>query len=297
MRLRPDLFAGVLPFVRTAEERSFGRAAASLGITTAAVSKAVKKLEEDLDVKLLDRSSRVVELTREGEVFLERCRRAVLDVLGARDAIEGTRREPRGELAVTTSVVLGSFLVPRLTRLAIQYPQLTLRLHITDRIARLADEGYDVAIRMGELEPSSLVARVLRKPRWVTVASPSYLARSPALVRVADLADHTCLRFLAPNGKPRDWTFVEGDRRIAVPVNGTLLVDNGTLMLAAAEAGLGVCQVLDFMVDTAIRSGSLVEVLEPAAAPGPNIHALATAARARSANVRAFMRFLVEAFA
>src|SRR5512134_2918574 len=100
MSIRPDLFVGVLPFVRTAEERSFGRAASSLGVTTAAVSKAVRKLEEDLGVKLLDRSSRVVAPTREGEMFLRMCRTAVIDVHAAREAMQNTRREPRGEVAL-----------------------------------------------------------------------------------------------------------------------------------------------------------------------------------------------------
>ena len=296
MTLRLDLFAGVVPFVRTAEERSFGRAAASLGITTAAVSKAVKKLEEQLDVKLLDRSSRVVKLTREGEIFLERCRRAVLDVQGARDAVEGTRREPRGELAVTLPIILGSFIVPRLSSLAVQYPQLSFRLHVTDRIARISDEGYDVAIRMGELEASSLIARSLRKTRWVTVASPGYLARRPAPTRTTELDAHTCLRFLAPNGKPRDWTFAENGRVVSIGVDGNLVIDHGMHLLAAAESGMGICQVLDFMVEAAIRAGTLVELLADVAAEGPSIYALASQARARSSNVRAFMRFLADTF-
>lgn len=296
MAIRPDLFAGVLPFVRTAEERSFGRAATSLGITTAAVSKAVRRLEDDLDVKLLDRSSRVVRLTREGEVFLRQCRQAVTDVQGAREAVQGTRREPQGELAVTMPFILASFVVPRLARLAEQYPRLTFRVQLSDRVARLADEEIDVAIRMGDLEPSSLVARLLRNTRWVTVASPGYLGRTPALAGPADLAQHNCMRFLAPNGKPRDWSFMDGDRTITVAVAGNLVIDNGTSLLDAAEAGMGICQVLDFMVEPALRTGVLTEVLASVAAAGPKIHAVATPSRSRSASVRAFMRFLADAF-
>lgn len=296
MQVRSDLFAGVLPFVRVAEERSFGRAAVTLGVTTAAVSKAVRKLEDDLGVKLLDRTSRVVTLTREGNVFLDRCRRAVLDVQGAREAMLGTRREPQGEVAVTLPFILASFVVPQLARLGVQYPRLSFRLHMTDRIARLADENYDMAIRMGDLESSSLVTRLLRRTRWVTVASPNYLARRPAPARPADLATHNCLRFVAPNGKPRDWWFVDDARAAAVGVAGNLLIDHGDSLLVAARAGMGVCQVLDFMVQPAVRSGELVEVLENYAADGPSIHALATPGRARSANVRALMQFLVEVF-
>lgn len=296
MSIATDLFAGVLPFVRTAEESSFGRAAASLGITTAAVSKAVRKLEEDLGVKLLDRSSRVVRLTPEGELFLRRCRQAVLDVQGAREALQGARREPQGELAVTMPFILAPLVVPRLTRLGEQYPRLSFRLHLSDRLVRLGAEQFDVAIRMGELESSSLVARLLRTTRWVTVASPSYLGRRPAPERIADLAAHNCLRFLAPNGKPRDWTFADGDRTTTVHVEGNLLVDHGTHLLDAAAAGMGICQVLDFMAEPALRAGLVREVLANVAARGPSIHAVASPSRARSANVRTFMQFLVETF-
>lgn len=291
-----DLFAGVLPFVRTAEEHSFSRAAASLGISTAAVSKAVRRLEDTLGIRLLERSSRVVRLTRDGELFYQRCRQAVLDVQNAREVAQGSRREPHGEIAVTMPFIVAPLVVPRLTRLSTQYPQLAFRLHMSDRVARLADEDYDLAIRMGEPPPSTFIARRLRETRWVTVASPSYLARRPAPLQVADLASHDCLRFFAPNGKPRDWTFVEAGRNVTLPVAGPLVVDHGSYLVGAAQAGMGICQVLDFMVDGAIRDGSLSEVLADVAAPGPSIYALATANRARSTNVRTFIRFLVETF-
>jgi LysR family transcriptional regulator, regulator for bpeEF and oprC len=293
---RLELFAGILPFVRTAEERSFGRAAASLGVTTAAISKAVKKLEDELGVRLLDRSSRVVTLTRDGEEFLERCRQAVLGVQGAREALQGRRREPQGEIALTMSSILAPFVVPGLTRLGAQYPRLTFRLHLSDRIARLADESYDVAIRMGELPPSSLIAKLLLRTRWVTVGAPSYLARRPAPRTPDDLASHNCLRFVGPNGKPRDWWFQEGDRARRFAVDGNLQIDHGGYLLAAAAAGMGLCQTADFMVRDALRDGSLVELLGDHTAAGPSVHAVATPARASSANVRAVMHFLADAF-
>jgi DNA-binding transcriptional LysR family regulator len=292
MTIRPDLFAGVLPFVRTAEERSFGRAAASLGITTAAVSKAVRKLEDDLGVKLLDRSSRSVAVTREGAIFLERCRHAVLGVVGAREAMDEARREPQGELAVTLPFILAPFVAGDLVRLGAQHPKLSFRLHVSDRMARLGDESFDVAIRVGDLSSSGLVARKLRETRWVTVAAPSYLRRRTPPATPAELAVHDCLRFLGSSGKPREWEFSDGDRAVA----GSLVCDHGEYLLAAAMSGMGVCQVLDFMVAQPLRDGALVELLPAFAARGPAIHALSTASRARSANVRAFLRFLVEAF-
>ncbi len=297
MKVRPDLFAGILPFVRTAEERSFGRAAASLGVTTAAVSKAVRRLEDDLGVRLLERSSRVVRLTREGETFLERCRPAVLGVQGAREAMHATRREPHGEVAVTLPFILAPFVVPNLPRLVAQYPRLSFRIDLSDRIARLAVESYDVAIRMGALEDSTLVSRLLRKTRWVTIASPGYLARRGVPKHPDDLARHNCLRFVGPNGRPRDWTFSDGTRTSGVAVAGNLLLDQAAFLLQAATAGMGIFQAIDFMVEEQLREGLLVEVLAAASTAGPDIRALTTAARATSANARAFVRFLVDAFA
>jgi DNA-binding transcriptional LysR family regulator len=294
--MRPDLFSGVLPFVRTAEERSFGRAAASLGISTAAISKAVRKLEDELGAKLLDRSSRNVSLTPEGEVFLERCRQAVLGVQGARDAVQGARREPQGELSITMPFILAPFVMSDLALLGAKHPRLSFRIHMTDRIARLGDESYDVAIRIGELPDSTLISRLLRKTRWVTVASPSYLTRRPAPKTLDELAKHNCLCFVATNGKRRDWTFAIEERARTVAVGGNLSIDHGTYLLAAANAGMGLCQVLDFMVEEQLRDGSLVEVLPSYAAQGPAIHAVATSSRARSAGVRAFITFLVDAF-
>ena len=297
MKVRSDLFSGVLPFVRAAEEKSFGRAAASLGVTTAAVSKSVKKLEDDLGVRLLDRSSRVVTLTREGEDFLARSQQAVLSIQGARAAMQATKREPHGEVSVTLPFILAPFVVPNLGKLAAQYPRLSFRVDMSDRVARLAVESYDVAIRMGVLEDSTLVSRLLRRTRWVTVASPSYLARHAAPKHPGDLADHHGLRFVGPNGKPRVWSFSDGGRELSIDVKGNLLIDHGGYMLRAAESGLGVCQVLDFMVERELRDGSLVELLAGFSSKGPDVHALTTSARASSANVRAFVRFLVEALA
>lgn len=295
MKVRSDLFANVLPFVRAAEEKSFGRAAASLGVTTAAVSKAVKKLEEDLGVRLLDRSSRVVSVTREGEVFLERCQSAVLSVRGARDAIEGIRSEPRGTVRVTIPPVLAPIAVASLPRLTSQYPRLAFRFDVTDRVAKLGD-GYDVAVRMGELEDSALVARLLRRTRWVTVAAPAYLARRGTPKTPADLAQHDCIRFVGPSGKPVDWTFHDGKRARTIATSGTLLVDHGASLLDGAKAGVGIAQILDFMIGDAVETGALALVLASASARGPDVRAVTTQARARSANVRAFVDFLAAAF-
>lgn len=292
-----ELFAGVIPFVYTADERSFRRAAALLGVSPAAVSKAVAKLEEDLGVRLLLRSSRHVSLTSEGEVFLDRCREAIAGVRGARDVVSRSRRAPQGEVVMTLPFILAPLVAPALTEPAARYPRLTFRVQLSDRLSRMIDEGIDVAVRIGDLGDSSLVRRLLRRTRWVTVASPSYLARRPAPVSLDKLSEHNCLRFVAPNGKPRQWTFrsMNGEMEL-VHVEGSLLVDHGEFLVQAAVAGMGLCQVLDFMIENDLRNGRLIEILSGWATEGPPIHALCLPDRARSPNGRAVLDFLVDIF-
>lgn len=288
-----DLFTGVPHFFHVAEERSFRRAAQKLGLTPAAVSKAVLKLEEKLGVKLLQRTSRAVALTPEGTEFLTRCREAISSLQAGREQLSESRRLPRGELSISLPFILGRVVVPALPRLTARYPDLSVRVTMTDRLVRLQEEQVDVGVRVGAREDSALISRLLGGSRWVTVAAPSYLARRGEPARPEELAKHTCVQFVAPNGRPRDWTFTDGE----VKVEGRLRIDQGELMLEAAAAGFGVCQVLDFMVGDRLRDGRLQEVLQRFSAEGPKLHAVAAPERARTPNVKACFAFLADAFA
>ncbi len=299
MTIRSDnLFAGVLPFFHVAEERSFRRAAERLGVTSAAVSKAVLKLEEDLGVKLLGRTSRTVTLTPEGATFLERCREAIGSLQAGRELVSASRRLPKGTIHVTLPFILGDLVAAELPRIAGRYPNLRFRVSMTDRLVKLVDETVDVAVRIGTLADSSLVSRHLCNSRWVTVAAPSYVARRGPPMHPDDLEQYDCLQFVAPNGKARDWSFINprGEAPLSARIEPRLLIDQGETLLSAATAGLGVCQVLDFMVVRQLAAGELVEVLGAYAAPGPRISALTTPERSRAPNVRAFIAFLTETF-
>lgn len=288
-----ELFAGVVPFFHVAEHLSFRRAAEELGVSTAAVSKAVTRLEERLGVKLLSRSSRVVALTPEGKVFHARSRDAVASVRAGHAQLTRSRAQPRGDVRISASFILGPSLVAGLPALAARYPELVVHVELTDRVSNLLAEDVDLALRVGARTSSTLVSRILHRPRWVTVAAPDYLARHPAPARPADLARHTCLRFVDPRGRPLPWWFVEEAGAAPTPheVTGNVLINNGELLRTAALAGAGVAQLLDFMAEGLVREHRLVEVLGAFRAPGPPIHAVTPPERSRSANVRAILDF------
>lgn len=288
-----DLFSGVLPFVRAAEERSFRRAAARLGLTPAAVSKAIARLEEQLGVRLLSRTTRQVALTREGELFLTHCRQAVTEVDTGRDAVAQARRVAQGDVTLSLPFILGPHVVQRLGGFRARFPSLTLHLHVTDRHVRLGEERVDVALRVGVLPDSELIARRLMQPRWVTVASPKYLARRGTPHRLAELAEHECLKFRPPRGGTVEWTF----RDARVKTASSLDTDQGELLVGAALSGLGLCQVFDFMVERPLRDGTLVEVLAEHATEGPPVHALCSPGQQRVPRVRALFDYLRDAFA
>jgi DNA-binding transcriptional LysR family regulator len=248
-------------------------------------------------VKLLQRTSRTVALTPEGAQFLLRCREAMSSLQAGHQQLSRSRGLPRGELSLSLPFILGPVVVPALPRLAARYPDLQLRVTMTDRLVRLQEEQVDVGVRVGAREDSSLISRALGGSRWVTVAAPSYLARHGEPARPEELARHTCVQFVAPSGRRREWTFTDGKGGPGggFPIQGRLRIDQGELMLEAAVAGFGVCQVLDFMVGERLRDGQLQEVLQKFSAEGPRLHAVAAPERARTPNVKACFAFLADA--
>lgn len=282
----------MVEFVQTAHARSFRAAAEELGVTSAAVSKAVKRLEGELGVTLLHRTTRRVTLSDEGEAFLARCEDAIALVSSARAQAAAASRAPRGRLTISLSHVLGPFVIDVLGRFRRRYPGVTLQLELTDRRSRLVDDRVDVALRVGKLADSALIARRLWRTRWVTVASPAYLATAPQLRTPDDLTGHACIRFRSPRGKTVPWTFADSAGTTTRDAPAGLDLDHGGSIVRAALAELGVAQVFDFMVSDELSQGRLVEVLADHAAPGPDVHALTAAGQRRTPRVRVFLDYL-----
>lgn len=288
-----DAFRGVVPFVAVAEEKSFRRAAARLEVSPAAVSKAITALEEDVGHPLFTRTTRSVALTRQGELFFERCQQALVAVRSAREALAAAHDEPSGRLGVSVPFIAVDLLTPALTLLAARFPQLTFDVRVSDQLSRFAEESVDVAVRIGVLAQSTLVARRLRKTRLLTIASPAYLARHGTPRSAAELKKHRCMVVRGPNNKARDFWLPGGP----LSVEPALVVDHGPTLITAALSGLGVTQGFDFMVSELVRDGRLVDLGEAFSAPGPDVFAVCPAGRRTSANVRAAFDALVASMA
>ncbi|MBB4041844.1 DNA-binding transcriptional LysR family regulator [Microvirga flocculans] len=293
-----DRVTSMQVFVRVAGLGSFSAAARALHLSQTMVTKHVAALEERLGVKLLHRSTRKLTLTEGGRNYLAACERILAEIEEAEASASLERIEPRGVLRLNVPLTFGfrhiAPAIPEFTRL---HPAVSFDLGLADRYVDLIEEGWDLAIRIGRLKDSSLVARRLAPCRTVVCAAPSYLKEHGIPQTLDDLARHNCLGYTLPSaiGANR-WTFgPEGE--IVVPVQGNLRANNGDALLAAAAAGQGLIYQPTFIVGDSLRDGSLVPVLGGYPTYQPGIHAVLPSARQAPAKVRAFIAFLAARFA
>ena len=287
----------MVAFVRAVERGGFSAAARDLGLTPSAVSKLVTRLEDRLGVRLLNRTTRSLALTAEGEAFFQRSQRILADIAEAEEEVGRTRAQPRGLLRVNVGTAFGMHqLVPALPDFLSRYPEIQVELTLTDRLVDLVEEGADVGLRMGTLPDSSLVARRIVDVERVICASPAYLRRHGTPKKPADLRNHNCLN-MANAPALRRWPFEGRDGVEHVEVSGNLTATSADALLALASRGLGVIRLTDVIVGAAIREGSLVpllgEVHHREAVP---LHAVYPQGRHRSTRVAAMIDFLVERF-
>jgi DNA-binding transcriptional LysR family regulator len=294
---RPDVnrFGEMEVFVRAVELGGFSAAARALRMTPSAVSKLVGRLEARLGVRLLNRSTRQVQLTAEGGVFYERSVRLLADLA---DAERGTAANdaPRGRLSVNAYVPFGeAALLPLLPAFLERYPEVSLDIVLTDEVIDLIEHRTDVAVRAGPLKDSSLVARRLGATRKSIFGSPAYLARRGVPRTIADLGDHNCLgfnRIRTLNG----WPLLDGGRTVTLPAIGNTQISDGSSLQRLAVAGVGLARLAHFHARDDIAAGRLVPVLEEFN-PGDleEIHAVFLGHGGwLPARVRVFLDFLVE---
>lgn len=293
-----DRITSMQAFVRVAGLGSFSAAARALGLSQTMVTKHVVALEERLGVKLLHRSTRKLVLTEAGRNYLASCERILAEVEEAEASASLDRIEPRGTLRLNVPLTFGfRQIVPALAAFSRLHPAVDVDLGLADRVVDLIEEGWDLAIRIGRLKDSSLVARRLAPCRTVVCATPDYLYVHGTPRTLEDLAGHNCLGYTLPSAASAGrWAFGR-DGDVLVPIRGNLRANNGDALLAAALAGQGLIHQPTFLVGDALREGRLVRVLPDHPTPEFGIHAVFPSGRHAPAKVRAFVEFLADRLA
>lgn len=291
-----DRLSAIEAFITIVERGGFTAAAESLRISRAMVSKHVQDLEEHLGARLLNRTTRRVSLTEVGSVYYERCFQILADLAEADAAVGELQAEPVGTLRLNAPMSFGTMhLATAVADYAALHPKVAIDMTLNDRIVDLVEEGYDVAVRIGRLADSSLIARRLASSRMVVCAAPSYLARHGTPATPQELTQHNCLGYSYVS--PRDeWRFEGPQGAIMVRVSGNLMANNGEALAVAARQGYGIIVQPTFIVGDDLKTGRLVRLLpeyRPAESP---ISAVYPHARHLSAKVRSFVDFLASRF-
>ncbi|AUI88697.1 LysR family transcriptional regulator [Vibrio azureus] len=281
---------GVSEFVAVAETNSFTGAANKLNTSVAQISRRVSALEERLAVKLLHRTTRKVSLTEAGQLYYQQCKHLVEGLELAELAVTQMQSEPKGLLKVTAPVTYGEMnLSPLLNQFLEQYPQVDLELNLTNHKVDLIEQGIDLAIRLGRLQDSSLIAKRLSSRQLYVCASSDYLDRFGEPHTLSELSRHQCLV-----GSADYWHFKEEKREKSLRVSGRIKCNSGFALVDAAKRGLGLVQLPDYYVQEALDQGELVEVLTDYRVEREGIWALYPQNRNLSPKVRLLIDFLAE---
>ena len=293
-----DRLTGLEVFAKVAATGSFSAAGRAMGLSQSMVTKHIAALEARLGIKLLHRSTRRLSLTEAGRSYLEASMRVLADLEAADSVVSADRFEPRGLLRLNVPVSFGvRQIAPLLAEFAARHPLITIELGLNDRLVDLAEEGWDLAIRIGNLSDSSLIARRIAPCRIAVCAAPSYLQAHGSPRSVAELARHNCLGYTLSRWTGADrWMF--GKRaEIAADVSGNLRANNGDALLVASIAGQGLIYQPTFIVADEICAGRLVAIGLDHPTVEVGIHAVFLPEHHPAAKVRAFIDFLVERFA
>ncbi|PWC34033.1 LysR family transcriptional regulator [Azospirillum sp. TSO35-2] len=291
-----DRLDDMLAFIKVVDTKSFTAAADRLNLSKSVVSRRIGELENRLGARLLNRTTRKLSLTEVGQAYYERCSRILADLEEAEQAVADLHAAPRGRLKLNAPVSFGVLhLAPAVAEFLERYPSIEIDMDLNDRFVDLVDEGYDLAIRIGRLRDSSLIARKLAPARVALCASPAYLKKHGIPETPEDLGRHSCLLYTnLPS--PELWPFmVDGELR-NIRVSGPIRSNNGDLLREAAIAGLGLVMSPTFLCGEALSRGELVTVLPRHVPSDTSVNAVYPQNRHLSPKVRVFVDFLVQRF-
>ncbi len=280
-------------FARVVEAGSFAEAARRMATSRSAVSKAVAKLEKEFGARLLNRTTRYLSLTEIGAAVSEHCSRMVSEAEQAEKLVDSLTTEPRGLLRVSASVAFGTLhIAPALAVFLSRYPEIRIDMTITDRWIDLAEEGYDIAIRVIGDPPPNWVARKLAPVRRKLCATPGYFGQRGTPQSPADLVHHNCLDYTR-SGEQGHWRFTGPEGEISIPVNGPLHVDDDEALSQAVLGGLGIGLLPTFIIGRDLQSGKLQAALSEYIPVERHVYAMYLPTRHLPSKVRVFIDFLV----
>jgi DNA-binding transcriptional LysR family regulator len=282
---------GINEFVAVVETQSFTAAAERLSTSVANISRRVNALEDKLAVKLFVRTTRKVSVTEVGATYYQHCKPLVEGLMLAELAITQLQASPTGRIKMTAPVTFGEQVIaPLMHEFLLQYPQIDLDLVLSNQKMDLVQEGYDLAVRLGKLDDSSMMARKLLERHMFVCASPSYLAKHGEPHTLSELKRHQCLR-----GSTKYWRFEDKGTERLIHVDGRVQCNSGYALVDAALKGLGIVQLPDYYVQPYLEAGELVEVLTPYRGDQEGIWALYPQNRMLTSKIRTLIDYLSEA--
>jgi DNA-binding transcriptional LysR family regulator len=289
-------FSGLQLFCMAVEEGSFTMAANAAGLTPAAVSRSISRLEDRLGVRLFVRTTRTIRLTDNGQRYYEKCRDALSQVEEAGREVSGGQVTPAGRLRISaTSQYAHARILPVITQFQRLYPDVSFDIHLGNRNVDLINDNYDLAIRMRPPKDSTLIARKLEDVELALVASPAYLKRAGTPKNIEDLGKHECIQFELPStGRKIAWTFLVDGKQVSVETAGTYhCMDDLLGIVTLAKLGAGIAHTYRFIFEKEIDNGELIELLPEYGGTSRPAYILYPHARHMPLRVRAFIDFLM----
>lgn len=286
-----DRLEAMSTLLAAAEAGSLSGASRALGVPLSTVSRRVADLEAHLKTGLVTRGSRRLSLTDAGLAYVAACQRILADIEEAEQTATGEYRAPRGDLTITAPVAFGRIhVLPVVAAFIKAYPDIDIRLTLADRVFNLIEEHVDLALRIGDLPDSNLVAAKLGSIRLITCASPRYFSDRGVPQNPEELAKHDCITFEAVS-RAKTWTFKSGKREIVVPIRSRLVVNTAEAAVDAAVEAIGVTRVLSYQASAAVRAGALAVVLQKCEPPALPVSLVQTGRPMLAVKVRAFLDF------
>ncbi|GGC75490.1 LysR family transcriptional regulator [Undibacterium terreum] len=297
-----DIFKAMAIFIRVVDTGSLTAAAAERDLSPTMVGNHLQALEDHLGTRLINRTTRRQNLTEFGKAYYERCIE-ILSLVADADALAlETQTSPKGRLRVTASATFGTErLIPALADYTARYPKVDLDVVITDAVVDLAEDGFEAAIRLGNLQSSDLIARPLAPYRLMICAAPNYLAKRGEPRRPADLAQHDCLAYTYSSrsewrSAQASWRMTGPEGEISVPISGRMQVDSAQGLRQAALAGMGIVMLPEIMLSKDIEDGHLVRLLPEYTPPARPLNLIYLRDHRMSPKLRSFVDFVVERF-